>query len=1033
MFSDLVDSTRVAGALDPEDWREVVRAYQECCSEVVTRYDGHIAQYLGDGLLIYFGYPQSHEDDAQRAARAGLAIVEAVGKLNTRLESQHSVRLSLRVGIHTGPVVVGEMGGGERRETLALGDTTNLAARLQEVAAPDSVVVSQASLRLIQGIFIVRDLGAHSLKGIPDPVGVTQILRPSGVQSRLDVAAAAGLTPLVGREQEVGLLLDRWEQAQEGLGQVVLVSGEAGIGKSRVIQVLRERLADEPHTWLECRCSPYTQESALFPVVELLKQGLAFQLEDSPEEKLGRLERGLERAGFSSPEVVPLLAPLLELPLPEGYPPPQQTPDVWRQRTLEALRAWVLDLGSYQPLVLLVEDLHWADPSTLELLGPVFEQAPTSRILAILTYRPEFNPPWAGRSHATPIVVSRLTRRQVRAMIERIAGGPGLPEEVVGKIAARTDGVPLFVEELTKNVLESGILTQRNDGYELEEPLGELAIPETLQDSLMARLDRLGEAKELAQLGATIGREFPYGLLQAVSSLDEPPLRKRLTRLLQAELLYERGQPPSASYIFKHALIQEAAYGSLLKSRRRELHARIAEQLCQRFPETAEAQPELVARHYTEAGMNEPAIVYWHRAGQRAVARSANAEATRHLMRGLELLETLPDADERSRQELQLQITLGTAWMGTRGYTSSEVEKAFGRARELCNELGETSELFDVLFGLSVFYFLRSELRTALNLGEQLLEIAENAGDPELLLAAHSSLTQTLFFLGEIAASKAHADRGIALDTPGRTPDFRFAGAERSVVCRRFASHALLALGYPDQAMEASEDCVHRAEKLAQPLSVTMALFARAQNLALLGEYQAALDQAESVISLSRDQGFPFYLGSGMLVRGVALVGLGQHDEGIAELHQTLSGARAVGAEAFVSTILFQLAESHLRAGEADEALGLLEEVFPRLDQTEERWGESAACRMKGEALLARVPPDPDRAETAFLQALEVARRQGARMFELRAATSLALLLQEQGRTREARELLAPVYDGFTEGWNFRDAREAKALLDALR
>jgi class 3 adenylate cyclase len=678
VFSELGSTLPLAVHLDPEELRQVVQTYQTLCAEVISRFAGHIARYMSEGLLVYFGYPQAHEDDAQRAVRAGLEILARVPSLNAQLQPTVGLlgegSLQIRLGIHTGLVVVGEMGGGGDRDPMAIiGKTPNIAARLQEIAQPNTVVISEATARLTQEYFECLDLGPQKLKGVSALVRVHRVLGDSGIQSRFEAVVARRLTPLVGREQELGLLLERWERVKEGEGQVVLLDGEAGIGKSRLVRVLKEQVAGEVHAWLECSCSPYHQNSAFYPVIDLLQRTLRFTRQDSAEEKLSKLENALAPYGFSLPEVVPLFASLLSLPLPERYPPLNWTPQRQKQKIHETLLAWLLRATERQPLILVWEDLPWIDPSSLELLGLFIEQVPAARILTLLTFRPEFRPPWAPRSYLTHLTLSHLTRKQVEVMITKVAAGKALPAEVKRQLVAKTDGVPLFVEELTKMVLESGLLRMEDGRYELTGPLSPLGIPATLQDSLMARLDRLSTVKEVAQLGATVGREFPYELLQALSPLDDATLQRALTRLVEADLLYQRGLPPQAWYLFKHALIQEAAYQSLLKSTRQQHHKQVAQVLQERFPETAEVHPELLAHHYTEAGFIEQAIPYWQKAGQRAIQRSANVEAISHLTKGLELLKTLPDTPERVQQELTLQLALLTPLGFTKGLAAPEM------------------------------------------------------------------------------------------------------------------------------------------------------------------------------------------------------------------------------------------------------------------------------------------------------------------------------------------------------------------------
>ena len=632
LFCDLVDSTALASQLDPEDLREVVRAYQETCAKVIARFEGHIAQYLGDGLLVYFGYPLAHEDDAQRAVRAGLGMVEALGQLNIRLKQDRGVELAVRLGIHTGLVVVGEVGGGTRQEQLALGETPNLAARLQGIAAPNTVVISAATVHLLGGFFACQSLGTPALKGLAQPLEVYRVLYESTARSRLEAAGSTGLTPLVGREQEVGLLRERWAQVKDGIGQVILLSGEAGIGKSRLVQVLTEHVAAEPQAWLTpCQCSPYYQNTALYPMIELLERvALRFDREESPQQKLRKLEGFLVQYGLPLTEAVPLFAALLSLPLGTDYAPLTVSPEQQKQQTLHALLTILLRIAAQQPVLFVMEDLHWVDPTTLEFLTLLVDQGPTARILALWTFRPDFSPPWTGRSHLTQVTLHRLPRQQATEMTDRVAHGKALPTEVVEQVVAKTDGVPLFVEELTKMVLESGLLQEREDRYELTGPLPPLAIPTTLHDSLMARLDRLATVKGLAQLGAALGREFSYALLQAVSPWDEETLQRGLHQLVEAEFLYQRGLPPQATYLFKHALIQETAYQSLLRSTRQQYHQRIAQVLEARFPATSETQPELLAHHYTEAGLREQALPYWQQAGsgRSSAPRTSKRSAT---------------------------------------------------------------------------------------------------------------------------------------------------------------------------------------------------------------------------------------------------------------------------------------------------------------------------------------------------------------------------------------------------------------------
>jgi class 3 adenylate cyclase/tetratricopeptide (TPR) repeat protein len=821
MFCDLVGSTALSAQLDPEEWRGVVQDYQRVCDDVIQRFEGHIAQYLGDGLLVYFGYPRAHEDDAARAVRAGLGIIAALHDLNTRL----SYSLPVRIGIHTGAVVVGAIGSEGRQEQLALGEVPNIAARVQGVAEPDSVVVSAVTQRLVAGLFDCQALGPQILKGLSTPLALYRVVREGEAHSRFEVAVSTGLTPLVGRDLEVGLLRERWAQAKEGTGQVVLLSGEPGIGKSRLIQALKEQVMAEGATRLECRCSPYHQHSALYPIIEHLQRFLQFHREDSPPAKLDKLQQTLARYRFPQADTVSLLAALLSLPQPENTPPLTLSPQRQKQKTLEALVAWLVEEAERQAVYCAWEDLHWADPSTLELLTLLLEQVPTTRLLALLTFRPEFLPPWRPRSHLTQLTLNRLGRPSVEAMVETLTGGKILPRAVVQQIVAKTDGVPLFVEELTKMVLESGLLREADDHYELAGPLPPLAIPSTLRDSLMARLDRLATTREIAQLGATLGREFSYEMLHAVSPLEETTLRQGLQQLVEAELVYQRGVPPQASYLFKHALIQDTAYQSLLKSTRQHLHRQIAHVLEEQFAEIREAQPELLAHHYTEAGLVGHALPYWQRAGQRATERSANVEAISHLTKGLELLKTLPDTSERTQQELTLQITLGAPLLATKGFAAPEVGAVYTRARELCPQVGEAPQLFSALYGLGAFHGVRAEHKTARELGEQFLSLAQRVQDPALLVGAYFVLGQALHCLGELIPAREHLEQGIAVYDPQQHRSLAaLYGQDPGLNSLSFTALTLWLLGYPDQALGRIHEALTLARRLSHPFSLASVL-----------------------------------------------------------------------------------------------------------------------------------------------------------------------------------------------------------------
>jgi class 3 adenylate cyclase/predicted ATPase/energy-coupling factor transporter ATP-binding protein EcfA2 len=1035
MFCDLVDSTKLSSQLDPEDWRDVVRAYQQVCTEVIQRYEGHVAQLLGDGLLVYFGYSQAHEDDAQRAVRTGLGILDAMGDLNKGLQQAKGIQLGVRLGIHTGLVVVGEMGGAGRQEQLALGEVPNVCARIQGLAAPNTIAMSEATYRLVQGYFECQDLGAQTLRGVAEPLNVYRVLTASGAQNRLDIVSTRGLTPLVGREREVGLLLERWDQVKAGQGQVVLLTGDAGIGKSRLVQMLKEHVTHEPHTRWECRSAEYAQNTALFPLVDLFQRLLRFQAEDTPDAKLAKLEQALSQYRLPLEESVPLFAPLLSLSLPESrYAPLNVSPQRQRQKTLEAIVTILLELADHQPVLFIVEDLHWTDPTTLELLNLVLDQTPTASLLILLTCRPHFQPAWHHRSYLTEMTVNRLSHAQGEQIVTGMTDGKAIPPEVLAQIIAKTDGVPLFVEEMTKAILESGQRTAIDGHYELVGSLSTLTIPATLQDSLMARLDRLVTAKGVAQLAAVIGRQFAYDLLHMVSQLDEGTLQHELGRLVDAELVYQRGVPPHSTYVFKHALIRDAAYESLLKSTRQHYHHRIVQVLEAQFPATVDQQPELLAHHYTEAGLTEKAVHYWYQAGQRASERSAHVEAISHLRTGLALLQTLPETPERTQREVDILIALGASLLATKGYAAPEVRETYTCARQLCEHLDNPRQIFRVLRGLWNYYQGRAEYHMARTLGEQLLALAQQAQDSAMFLAAHRTFGATLFYLAAVASAHTHFAQGIALyDLQQHRASTFLYGEDAGVVCHTLDAVTLWLLGYPDQGRAQSQKALALAQQIAHPLSLSFALGNTAIFHQLRREVRAAQAYTEAAMRISPEQQSPQWQAMVALLHGWILVQQGQAQEGSEQLTQGLTAWRASGAEIARPYWLMRIAEAHGMLGAPAAGLTVLTEALALVDTTGERLYESELYRLKGELLLQQASANSTEAETCFQQALSTARSQQAKSFELRAATSLARLWQQQGKRQEAHDLLAPVYQWFTEGFDTADLQEAKALLENLR
>jgi class 3 adenylate cyclase/tetratricopeptide (TPR) repeat protein len=822
LFCDLVDSTELASQLDPEDLRAVVRAYQATSAEVIQRFDGHIAQYLGDGLLVYFGYPQAHEDTVQQAVHCGLEMVEAMGTLNTRLEQAHPVRLAVRLGIHTGLVVVGEIGSGGRQEQLALGETPNIAARLQGLAAPDTVVISAATAHLIHGYFVCQPLGAQALKGLTQPLQVYRVLQESGAQTRLDIATPRGLTPLVGRDEEVGLLQRRWDQATTGMGQVVLLSGEAGIGKSRLVQVLKEHITCAHHTRIEWRGSPSHQRSALYPVIDHLQRLLRGHHAAPPDEQLRTLEAALTASGMALSEAVPLLAALLSLPLPVSYPPLTLTSQQQRQKTLHTLLAWLYAEAQQRPVLLIVEDLHWVDPSTVELLSLLIEQCAQRRLCLVLTARPEFHLPWAMVAHLTALTLRRLSPAEVGRLGTYVAGDKALPPAVLQEVVRKTDGVPLFVEELTKTVLEAGLLEEQKDHYALHGPLPPLAIPATLHDALLARLDRLAAAKVVAQLGATIGRTFAYEVMQAVVPLDTAALQAVLTQLVDAEVVVQRGLPPQATYTFKHALIQDAAYESLLRSTRQQHHQRIAQVLAERFPETAETQPEVLAQHYTSAGLHAQALASWQRAGQLALERSAYREAVASFERALEAVPHLPQNRTTTEQAIDLRLALRTALRPL--VDLGRILAVLREAESLAVTLDDPRRLGRVSIFLSIHFRFMGAYDQAIAAGQRALTFATASGDGVMHALANQYLSQIYH---------AQGDYRRAIDCCGQTRAYfdgvqhyeRFGATLPPVTSRAMLAWCHAELGTFPEGRTLGDEGLLIAEAVNHPVSLLTALW----------------------------------------------------------------------------------------------------------------------------------------------------------------------------------------------------------------
>jgi tetratricopeptide (TPR) repeat protein len=954
-----------------------------------------------------------------------------MAELNAAFPRPPGVELAVRIGIASGPVIVGDqIGEGTASETAVVGETPNLAARLQALAQPNQIVVSAATRAMLGDHFDLEDLGASELKGFAEPVPAWRVLSARDVESRFAATRTGSAAPLVGRQEEMGLLLRAWDGSSHGRGQVVLIQGEAGVGKSRLVEGLREA-AGKDHIWVAIRCSPFHTASAFHPIIEHLKRVFGWQPEDTAPQHLAKLEAGL--AGFKAlplSESVRLFADLMSVPAPEDrYPRIAMTAQQQRDATLDAIVAWLTETAERAPVLTAWEDLHWADPTTLETLGMLIEQAPTAAMLVVATYRPELTPSWPQRSHMTPITLNRLERLEVETMVGHLAGGRPLPGEVVDHIVAKSDGVPLYVEELTKAILGSGVLEARGGAYVLTGALAQLHIPATLQDSLMARLDRAPRLREVAQLGSVLGREFSYDMISALAGLEEEMLQGGLGQLVVDELLYQRGRPPRSRYLFKHALIQDAAYQSLLKRTRQQYHQRAAKLLEDRFPELASTQPELVAHHYTEANCLAQAIAYWHKAGMAAARQSANVEAIDQFRRGLALVEALPDLREQAERELELQMALGPALFATKTYSHPDIGRTYARASELCRQLGDDPRGFTALRGLQYHHVNLFEMEKAQHFAEEALRVAERLDDAARLVGGHMALGTTLFWQGKLEPALGHFRRGVEMLDPNmQFPDWP--GAHPGVQCQCYLALISWMLGYPDRSLEELRVAVESAETLGHPLTLALTL---CQGAALVHiwrhEPSAAADYAGRALRICEEHRIAQHLAYALCERGWALCVAGETEKGSVEIAQ---GVDRYGLGVHQHVLLALQADAQLAIGKPEAALA---SVAAGLKAVEKMGGEppleAELHRLRGEALLAGGGTVSE-AEAAIERGIDVARRQNAKSWELRAATSLARLRRQQGRPQEAVALLAPILGWFTEGFDTADLKDAKTLFDNL-
>jgi class 3 adenylate cyclase/tetratricopeptide (TPR) repeat protein len=1010
LVGELVNSAEISVRLDPEEWREIAADYQTTAASTVTRFGGQGVKYLGDSLVVYFGYPEAREDDAERAVRAGIAIIQAVAGLNYRLAAKYGAKLSVRVGVHSGSVVVGHRAG---KEADVFGDTPNIASRMLAVAAADSVLVTAAVEQLVAGRFALEDQGAQVLRGIERPVQLYRVVGPSVARGSMRNTAIRGRTTFVGREDEIGLALSRWESARDGEGQLVLVVGEPGIGKSRLVEEFRGRIKGDGHLWIECAGERFFESTPFHAVTRILDQGLGRQGDESQDERIERLERTLQLTGVKLNEALPLIAEMLELPVPEKYPPLMLAPDQRRKRLLVSIVSWILNRSRLQPVVIVVEDMQWVDPSSLELMQMLVEHGATAPLLLLYTARPEFRPFWPMRAHHFQITLSRLNDSDTREMIARVAARIALAKDVVDAVIQRTDGVPLFAEELTRLILERDWRSVAQE------------IPATLQDSLTARLDRLGGAKEVAQVAAVIGREFSYDLLQAVIALSEEELRASLERLADAELIYARGIPPEATYQFKHALIQDAAYQALLKSRRKDLHGRIARTIFEKFPAAAESKPEAIARHWTEAGEVEPALAAWKKAGESAYSRRAFKEAEDNLRRALAMLNALPEAPERDAKELAIVSTLVQALQLTGGYSASKTVEVSARARALAEKSGSLPQLVLQMHGTWAALLVSGEYRSAAALADQLLDLARQEGSHISFGLAHYAQLVARFYCGDLVGAEDHfASMSRFLHASGFK---EFPGA--IVICMGIAGVAAWMMGYAEKARTRIVQAVAFANDSRNPYDLAYGRYFEGALHWLLREPPLAEAAAAQALALSEEHGFPLVASLARTIIGWARARPGSTDEAISLIRQGIVGVTDAGGRVGISDLLTILAETQALGGLIEDALTTFEEALRTNPQEVVFRSNILKCRGELRLQLGQT----ELAEADFREAIVLAHGMSAKARELRATTSLARLLVKEGKSDEALAILAQVYGFFTEGLDTEDLRDAKALLAELQ
>jgi class 3 adenylate cyclase/predicted ATPase len=1029
IFSDLVGSTELSERLDPEDLRLVIDAYRETCSAAIRRYEGQVANFAGDGVMAFFGWPRAHEDDAVRAVHAALEIISEVTKISG------AVTLASRAGVCSGRVVVGQTGG-PAGWMEAVGETPNIAARLQTLAAPNSLLVSDSTQRLASAAFDFQDLGFQELKGVTRQLRVHRVLATKHTATRFEAAHTSSLTPLVGRSTELSLLLDRWQKAKESDGQLVLLSGIPGVGKSRLIHELKASIQDEPYSLLNYQCSPYHSQSAFFPVIEQIELAAQLTAGDSDADKNAKIKAHLSSFMNDPADSAALIAHLLSIPTEDRIGPSTLTPQQIKNKTVDKILEMILSLSAQRPTLCIFEDVHWIDPSTLELLDLAISRIDRARVMIVVSHRPEFRHTWSTPANVTLHSLTQLSRGEVTRMIKEMSDEGGLSQQILDQIIDKADGVPLFIEELTTSILSAPRQNrQQRSEFGGPIPIGAPKVPETLHDALMERLDRVAHGRRLAQIAAVIGREFSYDLLTVTSRTDETDLRSTLSRLEAADIIYRTGILSSVRFAFKHALLRDAVYNSLLRGRRQEIHADIAAMLETHFRDLADNRPEILAYHYSEAGNNPRAIRCWREAGRRALENSANVEAISHFRNALQCLSTLPDTAERTKEEIEIQLALGIPVIAVQGYAATQTREAFERARALCLKVDNSRDYFQALFGLWGHSWMGGKNDEAFAMATEFLSRAQTSSEPDgvLLMVGHRVMGSTLLTIGDFVTARRHFEESIALSKDqGKRPLYDLYMVEPQVASLLLLSWDLWILGHADQSLARVSEALALAQELAHPYSIAFAHYMTSVVHLLRGDAVRALENAEQSLEVSREQRFSLYALLSAISRGRALGELGRLREAATEIQTGIAEGRRTGVGFMIPMMYGWLADAHAKSGESETALSIVKQTLDEISDATGRSWESELLRQRAEILLSLNASKIAEAESYLKSALETARRQSAKALELRAATSLAKLWQQQGRIDEARDLLEPVCRWFQEGAGTADLKIAHDVLKSL-